>query len=288
MTKEQIKSISIIGLGLIGTSLARAWQAAFEAEGRKLFISGYDNNFANKNKKEILNYGLNRFESDFQFLCAVDLVVLAAPVQENIKTLRKIKRFLKPKTLVVDASSTKQAIMDVAKELDIRFVGMHPIAGSELRGYQNSDPDLFREKPVAICAGEDMLKQPKVKDFQALLALIGAEPFLIDAAAHDKVFAKISHLPQLLSTALVNYCADDLDKAGTGLQDMSRLAGSAWLVWQDILTTNQTEIADVLAEFSAQLNLLASDIREGNYKAVEKIFLAGNENYQKLQKPIEE
>ncbi|ACF13594.1 Prephenate dehydrogenase [Chloroherpeton thalassium ATCC 35110] len=284
MTKEQIKSISIIGLGLIGTSLARAWQAAFEAEGRKLFISGYDNNFANKDKKEILNYGLNRFESDFQYLCAVDLVVLAAPVQENIKTLRKIKRFLKPKTLVVDASSTKQAIMDVAKELDVRFVGMHPIAGSELRGYQNSNPDLFRGKPVAICADEKLLKQAKVKDFQALMELIGAEPFVVDAASHDKIFAKISHLPQLLSTAIVNYCAEDLDKAGTGLQDMARLSGSAWLVWQDIFATNQTEIADVLAAFSQKLQSLSNDIRAGNYEAIEQEFQSGNENYQKLQK----
>lgn len=284
MTKNQIKSVSVIGLGLIGTSLARALQAASLAESQKLSISGYDNNFSVKDKKEILEYGIDRFETDFQFLCSSDLVILAAPVEENVKVIKKIKRFLKPKTLVVDVSSTKTAIMQAAKELEIPFVGLHPIAGSEQRGYKNSNPAIFKGRPFIVCGDKKTLNQPKVKDLLKLIKGTGAKLVTMDAKKHDTVFARVSHLPQLISTTLINFCEGNLEEAGAGFTDVTRLSGSAWSVWRDILTTNPDEITAALDAFSDELKKISKSIRDGEEEKLERLFDRANKNHKKLQK----
>ncbi|NTW49087.1 MAG: prephenate dehydrogenase/arogenate dehydrogenase family protein [Chlorobiales bacterium] len=284
MTKNQIKSVSVIGLGLIGTSLARALQAASLEQSQKLSISGYDNNFSVKEKKEILDYGIDRFETDFQFLCSSDLLLLAAPVEENIKVIKKIKRFLKPKTLVVDVSSTKVAIMEAAKELQIPFVGLHPIAGSEQRGYQNSNPAIFKGRPFIVCGDKKTLNQPKVKDLLKLIKGTGAKTLTMSPQEHDAVFARVSHLPQLISTTLINFCEDDLERAGAGFSDVTRLSGSAWSVWRDILTTNTEEVASSLDVFADELKSLSKAVRGGEEEKLERLFERANKNHKKLQK----
>lgn len=284
MTKNLIRSVSVIGLGLIGTSLARALQAASLADSQKLSISGYDNNFSVKDKKEILEYGIDRFETDFQFLCSSDLVLLAAPVEENIKVIKKIKRFLKPKTLVVDVSSTKTAIVEAANELQIPFVGLHPIAGSEQRGYKNSNPAIFKGRPFIVCGDKKTLNQPKVKDLMRLIKGTGARLNTMDAKEHDAVFARVSHLPQIISTALINFCEEDLERAGAGLSDMTRLSGSAWSVWRDILTTNTEEVSGALDAFAEELKSCSQAIRSGDEEKLERLFDRANKNQKKLQK----
>ncbi|MBC8042680.1 MAG: prephenate dehydrogenase/arogenate dehydrogenase family protein [Rhizobacter sp.] len=277
---QQIKSISVIGLGLIGTSLVRAVKAVMSPT-QKIFICGYDNNFSPRDQKDILAYGLDRFETNFRFLCASDLIVLASPVQENIKLIKKIRPFVKATSLVTDVSSTKAEMMKSAEQLTNTFIGLHPIAGSELRGYRNSDANLFRGKPFIVCASKSDLKQPKAAELLSLIEAIGGEVSVMDAVTHDEVFSRLSHLPQLVSTLLATVAEDDLDKAGTGLISLLRLAGSDFAVWQDILSTNRENVATSLDAFSASLKTLSKAIRAGDDKTLSKLFEKANRAYSK-------
>ena len=274
------KRISIIGLGLIGTSLARALKQLSENEKSPLTILGYDNNFKQKDKKEILNYGIDEFETDFKYLCMADLVILCAPVEENLKLLTKIKRFLGAKTLVVDTSSTKKMITDYAYQEGIAFIGLHPIAGKELSGYQYSDPLLFKDKPFIVCQQDH---QQQAERLVQLIKKIGAKAIMMTPEEHDATFARLSHLPQLLSTLLINYCENEIELSGKGFADLTRLAGSPWNVWKDILSTNKPEILKSLKEFNQTITKLSQAIESDDFELIQNQFEMANKNYQKSQ-----
>lgn len=283
---QNLKSISIIGLGLIGMSFARAVKAAlqsFNGNAPRITLCGYDNNFSAREQKDILPFGIDRFETNLRFLCASDAILLAAPVQENIKILKKIKPFVKSSTLIADMSSTKAEIAAAAEaSLPNTFIGLHPVAGSEKKGYQNSSPTLFAGKPFAVCASKSDLKDLKAQELLALIKLIGGEVFFIEPQAHDELFARISHLPQLLSVALAEFSGDDIDKAGAGLHDWARLSGSSYDVWQDIFSTNRDHVADALDAFSKELKKLSDAVRKDDHKTLRKSFERANKTYEKL------
>ncbi len=279
----KFKRISIIGLGLIGASLARAIHTCCKKNTPRLTILGYDHNFKAKEKKEILSYGIDCYETNFKYLCNTDLLILCAPVQENVKLLKKIKRFLGKSTLVVDASSTKQVISRTAAEENINFIGMHPIAGSERSGYLNSDPELFSGKPFIICPGNLEQESNQVQALKTLIELIGGKAFCLSPAEHDAIFAQISHLPQLLSTLLINNCQEHLPLSGTGLIDMSRLAGSPWHIWTEILITNKQDILNALDSYNQTLTDLRNALANDDYTLIQTQFESANRNYQSLK-----
>jgi prephenate dehydrogenase len=279
----KFKRISVIGLGLIGASLARAIQTYCKKQTPQLTILGYDHNFKAKEKKEILKYGIDSYETDFKYLCNTDLVILCAPVEENVKLLKKIKRFLGKSTLVVDASSTKQVLSQTAAEENINFIGLHPIAGSERSGYLNSDPELFSGKPFIICPGNPEHKSNQVEALKTLIESIGGKAFCLSPAEHDAIFAQISHLPQLLSTLLINNSQEHLPLSGTGLIDMSRLAASPWHIWAEILSTNKQEILNALSSYNQTLTELKEALASDDYTWIQKQFESANKNYQSLK-----
>ncbi|NTW50916.1 MAG: prephenate dehydrogenase/arogenate dehydrogenase family protein, partial [Chlorobiales bacterium] len=112
----------------------------------------------------------------------------------------------------------------------------------------------------------------------------GAKPITMDAKEHDAAFARVSHLPQLISTALINFCEDDLERSGAGFADVTRLSGSAWLVWRDILMTNTEEIASALDSFADELKTFSQAVRGGEEEKLERLFERANKNHKKLQK----
>ena len=99
---------------------------------------------------------------------------------------------------------------------------------------------------------------------------------------HDRIVATVSHLPQLLSTALINYCENDIDKSGPGFSTLTRLAGSSWDIWKDIVVTNRENIASEINGFSAKLDQLADDIRNNRMDKVRMQFEKANALYGKL------
>ncbi|MCG8343216.1 MAG: prephenate dehydrogenase [Chlorobiales bacterium] len=282
MQKPCISSISIIGLGLIGASVLRALKKSPLAEKQRILFKGYDPSFSQKDIEHVKELGLDRFETDKAQLYETDLIILAAPVETNIKLLEEISKHVPGHTLVSDVSSTKAAIAKRAGELELDFVGMHPIAGREQQGYHASHDELLAGKTVVVCTGRETLSRPDTANLLELLQSIGCRIAVMTPEEHDRVVASISHLPQMLSTALVNYCENNIDKSGPGFLSLTRLAGSSWDIWQDIVATNRENIASELNGFSRELDQLADDIRNNRVDKIRMQFEKANMLYGKL------
>lgn len=283
MHKTCIGSISIIGLGLIGASVLRALKKSPLAAEQRIMFKGYDPSFDEQDIRQVKELGLDRFEADKKQLYDADLVILAAPVGVNIALLDEISRLAPDHALISDVSSTKAAIAERAAGLGIDFIGMHPIAGREQQGYHASHDELFAGKTVIVCAGTGTISRSDVGNLLELLKSIQCRIAVMTPKEHDRIVAAISHLPQMLSTALINYCAGNIDKSGPGFSTLTRLAGSSWDIWQDIVATNRENIASELLHFSKELEQLADDIHNGRMDRIRERFGRANMLYDKLK-----
>ncbi|NTW82288.1 MAG: prephenate dehydrogenase [Chlorobiaceae bacterium] len=279
-----IRSVSFIGLGLIGMSLLRAMKQSPLAAENRIVFQGYDPCFSLEDRHYAAELGLDSFIEDKSQLYSADLIILAAPVEINIALLDEIKRLAPPETLVSDISSTKSIIVRKAMELDLPFIGMHPMAGKEQQGYRESHEELLQGRRVILCDECDLLSGVKGRFLVALLESAGCRTLSMGADEHDRVIAKVSHLPQLLSTLLMTHCGDSTDKSGPGFATLARLAGSPWLIWRDIIATNSDNIAEELDRFSEEINSLSAEVRERRFEQLESRFNEANRLYETLKK----
>jgi prephenate dehydrogenase len=284
MTLESpIRSISFVGLGLIGMSLLRAIKRSPLAIESNMLFQGFDPNFTDSDRQCVEMLGLDRFTADKRTLYTADLIILSAPVEVNIALLEEIKQLAPPATLVSDVSSTKSLIARRARELDLPFLGMHPMAGKEQQGYNESHEELLRGRRIILCDDNNLLAGDKGSFLIELLHSAGCTTLTMTPDEHDRVIAKISHLPQLLSTLLMTYCGDSISKSGPGFATLARLAGSSWEIWRDIIATNSDNIAEELERFSGELALLSKEIRQRDLEQIESRFSEANRLYQTLK-----
>lgn len=196
------------------------------------------------------------------------LVVLAAPVRTNLALLPQLGALVAPGTLLLDLSSSKAAVIAAMDQLPtpVRAVGGHPMCGKEQAGLAHADAALFHERVFALCRSR--------RSDDAALALvlelvraIGAVPLLLDPAAHDHAVAHVSHLPYLLSLALVAACSalppTARQLAASGFRDTSRLAGSDARMMTDVLVTNREAVTLALHTARAALAELAELLAPG-------------------------
>ena len=288
--------LAIVGVGLIGGSFAMAARSAGIAER----ISGWDD-------REILAEALRRgvideieqaFDGDG--ICDADLIYLAAPVRGIIDFLETRSGRLKPGAVLTDAGSTKRQICRVAKTLDgsvVNFVGGHPMAGSHERGLAHARADLFRDAPYAIIA-DGPPANARNAEARALVIdavrRLGARPIVMSAEEHDRAVAAVSHVPQLLSTALAATVAELPDEgsmlglAGPGFAQMTRLAASHWSTWKDICVTNDDEIAMVLGLLIARLESMRDDLAAASADAIGGAFERANDFLRGLSRETPE
>lgn len=278
-----IRTISFVGLGLIGTSLLRAFRLSQPAGEHRLVMKGYDPSFTEKERLEVLDLGLDRFETDKKVLYDTDLIVLSAPVQVNIELLDEIREYAASSVLVTDVSSTKTLIAEKARKLGIPFIGMHPMAGREQRGFRAAHEELLRGKTVILCDNGTFLDGPVGQELMSLLESAGCHTMLMDPFSHDRIVANISHLPQLLSTLLINYCKKNIAASGPGFATLARLSGSSWSIWQDIVLTNSDNITAELEGFAGELMALASDVKNKNVEGIASRFSNANRLYETLK-----
>jgi len=246
-----VKTVAIAGVGLIGGSFALALrQAGFQ--GRIIGVSSaatIDKAFALGVIDEALP--LAEAASD------ADLVYLSQPISQIIETLG----VLDTDALVTDAGSTKAVICEAARKLKRgRFVGGHPMAGKESRGVEQADADLFRGRPYVLTAREPELER--------WIERIGARLVILDPIQHDQHVAFVSHLPQLLSTALAGVLAGKEQVAGPAAADLTRLALSPYDIWRDIFATNAGPIDAALAAFIGKLEELRTQLRSPEMERV--------------------
>lgn len=276
---------AVIGTGLIGGSFALALRKHFPGIARV----GFDRK--DVLERVILRGAIQESASDISSAVRdADLIYVALPIAAAIEALPAIAAAARLDALVTDACSTKAVICRSATEIfhsGARFLGGHPIAGKETSSIESADEKLFRGARYALIAQEGDA-DPRVQQFAALLRTLGAEPDWTDAETHDWAVGIVSHLPQLLAVALARVVQDESDEtglplslAGTGLQDMLRLAGSPYSVWRDICLTNSENISRALDRLMQAVDYLRTHLAS---KDLEQEFRAANELYKLLQK----
>ena len=269
------KHIAIVGVGLIGGSFALAARRAGIADR----ITGWD-------RKEALAEARARgiidgVEDSFQSGGAseADLIYLAPPVGAILSFLRTRGNSFKLGAIVTDAGSTKREICRAAREAlprEVAFVGGHPMAGSERSGARFADADLFRGAAYALIA-DAHADTEAVSTVSRMAADLGAIPIRLTAEQHDRMAARISHAPQMLSTALALAVARASEKetlrlAGSGLAEMVRLAESRWSMWEDICRTNADEIASALDETISEIEAVRVAVSSGDSSSLKEMF----------------
>jgi prephenate dehydrogenase len=255
--------IGIVGLGLIGGSIALAsrelWPSAL--------VIGVDT-------KDVLEtamrlHAIDVAADDLVVLAEADLVILAAPVRQNLALLGKISAHIPGEAVITDTGSTKRDIVDAAAVLPPRltFVGGHPLGGAAFGGLEHARPDLFRKRPW-IFTPVSGSSPSAVEKLTAFASALGSTPANMTAEEHDRVLAFLSHLPQLAASALMEVVggaigADGLALAGRGLVDTTRLASSPADIWRDIAASNADQIGPALDALIAVLQSLRGDLHEG-------------------------
>jgi prephenate dehydrogenase len=291
--------VAVLGTGLIGGSFAlAARRALLGAQERARFV-GWDKPAVLERALELGVVDEARAELH-EALAGADLVYIALPVGLAIERLAEIARHVAEHALVTDACSTKRAICAAAEKhfsQAIRFLGGHPMAGSEVSGIDGADASLFQGAKYALVAGsgddasgEEMARiqqsDARIANFVRLIEAIGARPIWIDAATHDRAAAFVSHLPQLVSIALAGVTREATDQtglpltlAGRGLRDALRLAGSPYSVWRDIVLTNTDNLDVALDRLSQAIEHLRAHLRQ---RELEEEFSAANDVYKLL------
>ena len=258
------EQIAIVGLGLIGGSIALAVRERWPAS-RVIAVD----------RQPVLAHAISTGAIDsvcesVAAIPAADLIVLAAPVQQNIDLLAEIGRTLKTPAVVTDVGGTKGSIVTAARTLPapIAFVGGHPLGGAERGGFAFARPDRFVGRPW-IFTPDGSRSREAVERLSRFVTGLGARPATVTAEEHDQLMAFLSHLPQLAVTALMDVVGrsvpgDRLPLAGQGLVDTTRLASSPASVWRDICTTNTEAIGSALDLLIARLQEMRSSLRQGD------------------------
>jgi prephenate dehydrogenase len=262
--------VTIIGCGLIGASFAMALRRA----GACARIAGWDAS-ASVLSEAVRTGVIDEVDSAFasEDVSSSDLLYLAMPVAEIIEFLRVRARQIKPSAVITDAGSTKVEICRAAR-LHLpeaqQFVGGHPVAGSHLQGLAHARNDLFAGAPYVLVSDGNQDEGNAHTKLKETLDLLGASVTYMTAVEHDRVMALVSHLPQIVSSALAAVTRDQPDAealiklSGAGYRDMTRLASSSWLIWADILATNSTETAAALEALVGKLTAVRDELRDSS------------------------
>ena len=257
----QFRQITVVGTGLIGGSFALAAKKA----GFRGKIIGCDRKpiLARAKKLRAIDLAI----SDPMVACkGSDLVVLAVPVGGIIELIEKLAPHLSSDALLTDVGSTKSEVMRSAQrafgpDAVTHFLGGHPMAGKEDSGIEFADAKLFSGAVWFLTPTSDQNpKQARIAAFSSLLKKMEAEIIALDASEHDRLCAWISHVPQMVSTALAAALVEEygrkaplLEAGGRALREMTRIAASPYSMWRDIALTNKTQIADALIKLEQEL-----------------------------------
>ncbi len=268
----KIKNISIIGLGLIGGSIAKALQKS----NFNFTISAFDRDdvLSKAISENVINSKLSSIEDSLNS----DLIFLSLPVSKSIEVFELLAPKLRSNSILTDVCSVKNVFKEKWELLNSKgsYVGGHPMTGKEKGGFANSDSLLFENSLYILTESKN--DSPLFSDFQNIITSFGSNILHIPAMQHDVIAASISHLPQLVSVALVNAASlktdnyNFLDLAAGGFRDMTRIASSDFEIWESIIANNKNQILTALDKFSYDLSILTKWISEDNFKTIQHYF----------------
>lgn len=269
-------TFGFIGLGLIGGSIARAIREKLPQSHITAFDINQDSLKAAL-ADGVINTAASAIDNTFS---NCDYLFLCAPVQKNDDNLKLIKNIISPDCLLTDVGSVKTGIHEAieAAGLQSQFIGGHPMAGSERVGYINSRAILL-ENAYYILSPTASVPHQKLEAYRELVTTLGAIPLVLDCRQHDYVTAAISHLPHVIASALVNLVetSDSRDGimkmvAAGGFKDITRIASSSPVMWQQICLTNTENISGLLTDYIDALCDIREKLNAGNGEELYRFF----------------
>jgi len=264
-----IRQITIVGTGLIGGSLGLA-----------LRRHGFTGTIVGCDKPDVLDAAVLRGAIDRgasdprEAALESDIVVLATPVGAILSLFERLAPTLPPGTLLTDTGSTKEQLVERARlvlgdQAAERVLPGHPMAGKEHGGIEHADANLFRDVAWLVTPiNPEQSYTPRQQEYVELLQSLGAHVIAIGPQQHDQLCAWISHLPQMIATALASMLREELGDneavaqiGGRALREMTRIAHSPYSMWRDIALTNSQNIEEALLRFEQQLAHLRENLR---------------------------
>jgi prephenate dehydrogenase len=260
-----------VGVGLIGGSVGLA------ARNAGWVVIGVDRPEV---LEEAVTSGAVDRPSTLKEARGADLVVLATPIS---KVTDLVKEISPTDALLTDVASTKTAIVREAERQGLRFVGGHPMAGSQLSGVENARADLFKGARYFLTPTSET-NPDAYREVAGFVRSLGAVPTAVDPEKHDLLMAALSHLPHLMAAALLKVASDispeALSFAGPSFRDLTRVGASNPSLWSDILAENAPALGEALGAFAGAMAQLGSEI--SNREATEQRFLQAREAYDAL------
>jgi len=273
---RRLRKVAVIGVGLIGGSVALAMRRG----GLAAQVAGYDRDAGALESAARLQVIDQVAESVSEATRGAELVVIAVPVKAAAAVLHDVGLALDPSAVVTDVGSTKAEVIEVARgelrERFPRFVPGHPIAGREASGVEAATAELFKGARVVLTPVAET-DTKAVELVRNAWAGIGAKVSTLAAADHDRIFAAVSHLPHLLSFALVSELASRPDAADLfgfaagGFRDFTRIAASSPEMWRDIALQNREALLAELDRYGARLAVFRELIEKGDGPALERL-----------------
>ncbi|WP_310442286.1 prephenate dehydrogenase [Sulfurimonas sp.] len=268
-------NVAIIGLGLMGGSLAKSLKKLDFIES----VVGSDHNEIHQ--KEAMELALVDKIVPFSEVKDYDVIFLAIPVDGVISALKNLID-IKENATIIDLGSTKAKIVDsVPPEIRKNFVAAHPMTGTENFGPRAAVDDLYDDKVVVLCDLENS-GEAQVKIAKKIFKALNMKKHFMSANQHDRHAAFISHMPHAISYSLANTVMHQENKhnilalAAGGFRSMSRLAKSSANMWEDIFRQNKTNLLEAIELFEIELNLLKKNIENEEWDKVHKYIEAGN------------
>ena len=274
-----MKNIAIIGIGLIGSSIARH----IRANNKEVIINIVDNSKLELEKSKKLNLGNNYFENISSCKDENEIIFICTPISAyNVifEELKKIK--INDKTIITDVGSSKSEIVEVAQNIlsnRVKFVPAHPIAGTEQSGPESGFEGLFNNKWLIItpCKNSD---DESIKIVSNLWKSFGCKIQLMDMNDHDSIMAITSHIPHIIAYNIVGTASDLEDNlkeevikySASGFRDFTRIASSDPVMWRDIILSNKVPILKMLNKFEKDLDGLKNAIKNNDKEKLFNIF----------------
>ena len=284
------KKILIIGVGLIGSSIARSVKKhKFSEE-----IFGLDSSEKVLKKSTELKIISESQKNIEDFKDQFDLIIICSPVGTYKDIFSSLNRFIKKETLVTDVGSTKISVINDFKNAcnneNIKFVPGHPIAGLEKSGPEHGFAELFENRFCILTPIDD--NKEIVNKIKLFWEQIGMKVEIMNPEYHDRILAMTSHIPQLIAYSIVftaneleDHLKDEVIKySAAGFRDFTRLAGSDPVMWRDIYSKNKDAVIEMLGRFTEDLSTLQKAIRNNDTKFLEQNFYS----IKKIRKIIEE
>ena len=248
--------LAVIGCGLLGASVGLAARRAEVSQ-----VVGFDAGDAATTALEV-GAVMSAADSVAEAVAGADLVVIAVPVAAAPDVLREMAEHLADGAVVTDVCSTKRTISAAANGLGVQFVGAHPMAGSERSGPAAARADLFDGRPCFVVRTADGAATARVADFWHSLGCHVRTD--VTAADHDRIVARVSHLPHATAAALVLAAGDYDTFAGPGFLDTTRIAAGDADLWAGILTDNADELSAAAGQMRDHLDAIIAAATEGD------------------------